>query len=1192
MAINPAGAVCSTLDVFGSWVTEMSPDSQPEGVSSDNQDCIFSPGQVGGRPALQKVYASPIANTTAVGGKSFVTPTGDIKNLTYYSNGALYVEDLTNNPGVQTLLFQSTPGTFYKSITEFGREWIAISDGLHGQESPLQYDGDNIDRVTQDGPAVAPQVTNLIIPPTTLTTAPPLSATITNINPVVLHMGIYSNAIVSLAGPNPFPDDVPVIISGTSNAAMNATWTTYLLDPVGFPNAIGIMYSSSVNPLSTGGAIVTASTTTLVRNGNVVSGNTSSAHGLQVGFLAQISGITAFPVGGGIASIVINNEDLPGIATITTNSAHGLVPQNFVNIDSVPDTLVGTSIVSSTTEGYIFTVIMTTAHGLTPGQTVTVHTTGGAIPIGTWTVLTTPDANTFTYEIPGSTLSGTSSAGGTVDLVFPLASTNPVDNVFQVVECPSATTFQVAISYSDGTWSGGNCSFAWDGTFYITAVPTATSFQYQQYGPDATTAVTGTVTPTGQAAPGKHQLRYSFLTRQGALTKPSPWVTFVANGGQYLNATFSVGPSNIVGRVLQFTGALGSKFFYIPVPAQVNGQIVSTATQINDNTTTSVLLDFSDNSLFAGLATSIPGNNLPAQLVLEGALGFGSYGSRLLTYGQRNTVQNLLAMSFDAGPNPTGFASGANGWSRIAGEVSGQIIAGHILNGWQIAITNDSVPRGTLFQPAYQNQDASAIIQPNLHYTFRAWFQPTTATASDSFVAVLSSASTSYTSTATILLSAMTTAGGFVQANFSLESPAIIPSDLLLTISASGAVATNLIVDEMSIIYADTPFLDTIIYGSYVNNAEGFDGLTGKFGASQDTRKVMDFGVLRNNLYLLTQDPSGRIHETSDNGITEPSGWTVNEVASNCGALSAFSVTKSQADDGSASGGEEWFSWASESGARIFGGDNPYKISQEIQPNWFEQESPAALQINMAAALTVFAINDPVQRVIYYGLPIGSSTAPSLLYPMNYRELDSSYAIASSPPYHPSLAGKLVATDNTRKWTRWNLPMNGMARMYRNGASLTMVFFGGNGSAINSANGFGNIYTLNPTKYTDDDYGQINPYYVTYFLPSPEEEQALQLDAGRKMIAYITAYVSAISNLTIQILCDRLGNPWPLSVTRQPGMNPNFDLESGGGYAQAQRMALKIYPTPAAGQTDNTFGLSRVSVWFRKSRLSVRGAAQ
>jgi hypothetical protein len=175
LAQNPAGAVEASVDVFGSWVTEMAPSNLPAGVSPDNQDVAFLPGSVGARPALQKVFNSPFPAggpsnlvPTVVYGKSFVLPDGKIKNLYMDSNGVLWVENFTTTPGVVTQLLASTPGSYCKSVTCFGREYIAISDGLHGSEIPLQYDGTNLDRVTQDGPAAPPSVIGLTLPPTTM----------------------------------------------------------------------------------------------------------------------------------------------------------------------------------------------------------------------------------------------------------------------------------------------------------------------------------------------------------------------------------------------------------------------------------------------------------------------------------------------------------------------------------------------------------------------------------------------------------------------------------------------------------------------------------------------------------------------------------------------------------------------------------------------------------------------------------------------------------------------------------------------------------------------------------------------------------------------------------------------------------------------------------------------------------------
>src|SRR5271156_1607412 len=152
-----------SLSVMGGLVTEIAPVTLPEGVSPANSEMAFLPGSAGSRSAFQKVFANPFPAggpnnfvPTVVYSKSLVTTSGDIKNLYFDSNGVLWVEDWTNTPGSYSKLFTAIPGSRCQSITSFGREYIAISDGLHGTWPPLQYDGTNLDRLTQDGPAVAP----------------------------------------------------------------------------------------------------------------------------------------------------------------------------------------------------------------------------------------------------------------------------------------------------------------------------------------------------------------------------------------------------------------------------------------------------------------------------------------------------------------------------------------------------------------------------------------------------------------------------------------------------------------------------------------------------------------------------------------------------------------------------------------------------------------------------------------------------------------------------------------------------------------------------------------------------------------------------------------------------------------------------------------------------------------------------
>src|SRR5713226_4461990 len=155
MAISPSGAVPVPLSVFGSWCTEVPPEAVPENISPDCGDVVYAPGEVASRSCTDIVLGTPFPAggvngfiPTVVYAKSFKLPTGKIQNLYFDSNGVFYVEDLIASPGTYTVLFTSTPGSTCKSITQFGREYIAISDGLHGAEVPLQWDGTLLRRYT------------------------------------------------------------------------------------------------------------------------------------------------------------------------------------------------------------------------------------------------------------------------------------------------------------------------------------------------------------------------------------------------------------------------------------------------------------------------------------------------------------------------------------------------------------------------------------------------------------------------------------------------------------------------------------------------------------------------------------------------------------------------------------------------------------------------------------------------------------------------------------------------------------------------------------------------------------------------------------------------------------------------------------------------------------------------------------
>ncbi len=1257
MAFNPSGAVDCDVSVFGSWCTETDPVNLPPGVSPDCPGCAFVPGNVFTRPAFQKVFNPPLASgQTITYGKSYVAPDGTIFNLYLASNGIMYSENVSTAPGTATALFTSFPNLYARSVTAFGREYIAISDGLHGQDAPLQFDGTNLDRVTQDGPGTPPTVTSVALPAVQMTSS---GNTLTRQNNTVTGVTATPNGLqvgyqVQISNV-PDSNSTSVVQTNTSsNQVVNgAVWhltsgqyrsqfnpgTSALGDFVAQGFGFTIPSSATILGVVATLSVVSQAATTgtvaqiaLWEGGSqegtakspatpITTTSTATAYGSPAdlwgaaltpaivndpsfGFAVScatdsIRVFLNFPFtvqvfytlsGSGtiadIDTITINNEVTPGLALVTTNTPHGLVPNIFVSIVGVEPGTVANVAAAQWVAG---TTTLTTSanHNLTPGaiiQVASVTTSTGSTTFsfnGTFQILQVPAPNQLIYaQVPITALDpdviNATPSTGALTVAWPIPSNTPTPTYFQVESCPSPTTFYIQVTYSDATWTTGTVGFAWEGTFYVTAILSATVFQYQQYGPNGATSAVGTVTPFGQAAPGIHLCRLSYQTRQGSITRPSPWVQFIANGGQYIQvADMATGPPNIQARILEFTGALGSQFYYLAVPGQVNGQIVSTATQVNDNTTTSILLDFSDNSLFAGTSTSIPGNNTPAQITLDGALGFASFESYLLTWGQRNRVTSLLNMGFDGGVTPSASFT-PTGWTQVAGANFGVETSprGNGLGGaWFAPGTS------TISQSLYQDQTGTPIATPNTQYAYRALLSGV-----GTLVAMISSASTGFTSTTTFNIN--TSVPEFFQQDFSLETPLPIPSDMILSLTATSA-GLVVVVDEGSLIFTNTPYTNSILNVSYANNPEGFDGITGETGPGDDPHQVMDFATIADIPYILTLDPGGRLHEISATGTTLPSGWQVNERAANCGALSAFCLTKSQADDNSSSGGEEWFAWMSESGARIFGGNQPWKISQEIQPNWNSgTDFPTDFELNLAAATTSYAMNDPVGRVIYFFMPLGAATSPSAIYTMNYRELDSAEAIAQSAPYRVGFSGKLVATDNTRKWSPWYIGMNGGARMYRSASELVPIFFAGAVPGLIT----GNVYILNPNKFTDDDYGPIQSYYTTAALPSRDQEEALQLGSWRKIITYMGGFFSGVGNIVITLFPESLSNQWPLQCVRALSTTPIINLEYGGGNCEAYRTFYRITPQAATG-TDQAFRMSRFVVSLRKSRIGVRGSA-
>ncbi len=830
-----------------------------------------------------------------------------------------------------------------------------------------------------------------------------------------------------------------------------------------------------------------------------------------------------------VGSIAITSATQEGTAPIT--EIFELVP----NLD-----IAFTSSALHSTAGTLITVAGVAAGGYN----------GNFNTAGTYTPGTATARSIFEYPNPITPLPP-EAAGGTVASSF--------------VTITTATPHGLAVG---NTAIVAGVGAGYNGNQIVESVPNPTTFTFfASVTGLSPLGAGGTVEKGGIITAGVHQVVVSFLTREGYITRPSPPVSWTAAGSHTVTVTnLPIGPNNVVARILSFTAAGGDFFFYIPIPTTGS----STGTVVNDNTSTSATLDFSDNTLLAATSIDQPGNNLFALDELGECLGVTAYASRLFWWGERNKLQNFLNLTFD-GAFSLGTGTGGSdvplGWTSNSANGGGgsRVNPGYENFGFAYRFTGDGVHPfvGQITQGAFADYLNVPILLPNTGYSIRIKIKRNTALTNASFVVSLASFSTGFFSTATVLGSSMTTSYQEFIVPFTVSIPSSVPTDLMLNIFAGLATnGQNFDVDDLQIFPTAQPFLNTNVRVSYVDNPESFDGVTGNIGISDlNDQSVTCLFKLRDNLYITKQNS---LFYTSDNGQTEPSQWTVSTISSQIGTYSVNGVSI----------GEEWALIVSRYGLYLFNGNEPVKISQEIQSHDF---LPAWEEINWGAGSKVWSTNDILNRRTIIGVPISNSTIPNLCFMMNYREVNFSDALAQASPIHVSYSGRVVATDLQRKWSRWTISANCGAIVQRPGNVQQMMF--GNNTGTNK------LYFLDTTATADDGVA-IDSYWDSYFMPNRDQEQGLQLGSHRHGFTYLTMFVSGQGTLMTTVLGDSLiSGRTQLLANRTLSLTPSFDTELGIYYT-ADRISIQ-FRTNAVG---HYFNLTHVCVSMSQDPfIRVRG---
>lgn len=283
MSVLTEDTIQVPIDLVGALYTLSDPMNNPPGASPNVQDAQFLPGvpgTVGTRPGLSSQHVFP-GNPTINYTRTFRDLQQNFRNLYFDSLENLWEEFPENSFHIRGTVYQSK---YVKSDTAFGREWLAFSDGKFGTDAPRQWDGANLDRVSQDGSGVSPTATPIAGASSTITAGPNGL-----IDFVAGHSGYTTSAITTVGQPAGYAKvtitaplssgvllgDYFFLANGIFNGRFNVAQII---------NSTNFLFATSITGTDLAGRSVTFDLTEVVP--------TSGMPGLTIGAFATITGAT------------------------------------------------------------------------------------------------------------------------------------------------------------------------------------------------------------------------------------------------------------------------------------------------------------------------------------------------------------------------------------------------------------------------------------------------------------------------------------------------------------------------------------------------------------------------------------------------------------------------------------------------------------------------------------------------------------------------------------------------------------------------------------------------------------------------------------------------------------------------------------------------------------------------------------
>lgn len=528
-------------------------------------------------------------------------------------------------------------------------------------------------------------------------------------------------------------------------------------------------------------------------------------------------------------------------------------------------------------------------------------------------------------------------------------------------------------------------------------------------------------TNIGSIVAGVHGVWVSFETIWGFITAPSPMGQWTAAGGKKaVISNIPIGPWYVTARRLFFSASGLLDLLYV------------SAFRVPNNTTQAVEVDFTDINLLQGSNVDY----LQKNVQMADAMGMTLYGGRMAVWGMINTVRDIgLNHSFDGGWDqrtgvPLGWFPGDNFnaggirevFNGFAGDAyritgSGSPFTGEIWNAQYGNITNatesGSTATITLDRPHNLVVGGTVIVKGvgvggyNGTWIVTA-ITPTTFsyTATATGLANSSGGSAVYSLLAPLLqnntdysvsfraradagivngvvlidlfspslntaLGSVSAAGSVISAGWMRFEGQILagmqlPFDTVMRVYAANLENGKRIwVDRIQLFPTAAKFEPSVLRVSNPFDPETFDGVNGFQLISKDNGQAITAVIqLRAFLYVLKE---GSMGVTWDDASNPPSLWVVREIDSTIGCGSPRALVSSNT----------MLAWSFRSGAYVFVGAKPIKVSQEIQTTWDT--------ISWDNSGLSHTLHDTENKLIFFFLPINGSVVSNALI-LDYSE--------------------------------------------------------------------------------------------------------------------------------------------------------------------------------------------------------------